>query len=122
MTATRRVPLNFSNFELYLYAYEVQFIAKPLEDYWPYQYQSEDTVRIMAPSHPSARKSLAPSYEAVQERYLRPHHIPLLGLIFWMLNCERRLRLTMDYMLHMMRILLVEVSEVNERLCCLSCF
>lgn len=73
---------------------------------------------LMPPARASNQKPSSVSLERAQETFLRPHHIPLLGLIFWTTHHdnEKRLQLSLDYALHVFRVVLIEVTEVFLRL------
>ncbi|EJD06020.1 uncharacterized protein FOMMEDRAFT_166316 [Fomitiporia mediterranea MF3/22] len=45
---------------------------------------------------------------------LKPHHIPLLGVLFWVFHPQDRLRLEPSALLEVFRVLISEISEVTQ--------
>ncbi|KAL5529052.1 hypothetical protein ACEPAG_5026 [Sanghuangporus baumii] len=51
---------------------------------------------------------------SARSAFLRPHHVPVLAVMFWAFHPQERLKLSNQYLLHIYRFLIAEVSEVSR--------
>ena len=60
-----------------------------------------------------SNKTRDPSSQTTLEICLKPHHVPLLGILLYMFYPRDHLNLSQRYLLHVFRLLINEMSEVR---------